>query len=112
MLWLGDLVPPAGTVRIDRAPNGPDGAFVRVGADLVLASSTIDPDDLMSVARVDPDAPGGPILDRRVLGVAPHISRSARAVPTPRGFAMVWWEGLSFYDSVKLEVFDCCADPR
>jgi len=110
-MWLVDLSAPDPLAwRLDRAPNGPDAAVLRLGADLVLASSVIHPDFRMSLAQLRP-GDAEPVGELRVLGNEGKLSRSPSFARTPRGFAVAWWEGIRIGESIRLAMFDCCVRP-
>jgi hypothetical protein len=70
----------------------------------------------LNAAQVDPSLPDEPLGPCVVLGDDGDFSGDARAVPTPRGFAVAWWErvisGASFSNEVRLQLFDCCITPQ
>jgi hypothetical protein len=110
-MWLVDLtISATASWRLDRSPNGPDAAVLRLGSDLVLASSAIHPDSRMSIAQLRPGNPE-PLEGLQVLGGEGKLSRSASLALTPQGFAVAWWEGTHIGESIRLQLFDCRVRP-
>jgi hypothetical protein len=111
-MWLMDPASLASPRQVNPTVNWADGAFVQVGADLVLLSGSIGVDQQLSAALVDPSLPEHPLGPLMVLGGDGNLSEAGKAVPIPRGFAVAWSErvisGASFHDDVLVQIFDCC----
>lgn len=109
-LWLvrlgpGAPSPAAELFRIDEAGNGADGTFLELGGDVLLASATIHPSYVVTVAPLRLDSPDGPLGEDRLVA-AQGFSRSPSMARTPRGFAISWFEEAT----VQLAVYDCCVE--